>query len=106
MFAAGANAPDLLNAELLHVVRRYEQRRVIDSERSRRAIADLIDLPIARYPTMVLLERAWDLRQNMTAYDAMYAALAQALGAPLVTTDARLALAARTHAGIEVVLLA
>lgn len=101
----GSAAPDLLNAEILHVLRRYERRGVIDAQRSRQAIADLSDLPITRYPTMALLERAWTLRQNMTAYDAMYAALAQALGAPLVTTDARLAAAARAHARIAVVLL-
>lgn len=101
----GAAAPDLLNAEILHVLRRYERRGVIDAQRSREAIADLSDLPITRYPTMTLLERAWTLRQNLTAYDAMYAALAEALGAPLVTADGRLAAAARSHARIAVVLL-
>lgn len=102
----GAAAPDLLNAEILHVLRRYERRGVIDEQRSREAVADLSDLPIARYPTMSLLERAWALRRNLTAYDAMYAALAEALGTPLVTTDGRLAAAARAHARITVVLLA
>lgn len=101
----GAAAPDLLNAEVLHVLRRYERRGIIDARRSREAIADLTDLPIARYPTLAMLERAWMLRQNLTAYDAMYVALAQALGAPLVTTDSGLATAARAHAGIAVVLL-
>ncbi|CAN5242928.1 hypothetical protein BH18CHL2_BH18CHL2_00560 [soil metagenome] len=103
---AGAAAPDLLNAEILHVLRRYELRGIIDAGRSREALADLLDLPITRYPTAALLERAWALRWNLTAYDAIYAALAEALGAPLITTDAKLASAARTHARIAVVVLA
>ena len=101
----GVAAPDLLNAEILHVLRRYERRGIIDAQRSREAVADLSDLPITRYPTMALLERAWALRQNLTAYDAMYVALSEALGAHLVTTDGRLAAAARAHARIAVVLL-
>ena len=100
-----AHAPDLLHAELLHVLRRYERRGVISTTRSREAIADLVDLPIARYSTLPLLERAWSLRANLSAYDAMYVALAEALDTPLVTLDARLASAARTHARIEVALL-
>jgi len=102
---SGAHAPDLLNAEILHVLRGYERRGVIDAERSREVVRDLLDLPIARYPTTVLLERAWQLRANLTAYDAMYVALADALDTRLVTADAGLAAAARTHAGIEVALL-
>jgi predicted nucleic acid-binding protein len=103
---AGAAAPDLLNAEILHVLRRYELRGIIDAGRSREALADLLDLPITRYPTATLLERAWALRWNLTAYDAIYAALAEALGARLITADAKLASAARTHARIVVVVLA
>lgn len=102
----GAHAPDLLNAEVLHVLRRYGRQGVITAQRSREMVRDLADLPIARYPTMALIDRAWSLRANLTAYDAMYVALAEALDAPLVTADARLAAAARTHAGIEVALLA
>lgn len=102
---SGAQAPDLLNVEILHVLRRHERRGVIDPERSRAAISDLSDLPITRYPTIALVERAWALRANLTAYDAMYVALAEALDAPLVTADARLASAARAHTHIEVALL-
>ena len=100
-----AAAPDLLNAEVLHVVRRKEREREIDAARSHEAIDDLKVLPIARYPTIALLDRAWRLRQNFTGYDAMYVALAEALETPLVTMDERLAAAARIHATIEVVLL-
>ena len=88
------------------MLRRYERRGVISEARSREAIADLADLPIARYSTLPLLERAWSLRANLSAYDAMYVALAEALDTPLVTADAHLATAALTHAHIEVVLLA
>ncbi len=102
----GSAAPDLLNAEILHVLRRYERDGAIDARRSHEAIVILSDLPIARYPTLMLLERAWALRENMTGYDAMYVALAQALAVPLITTDGRLAKAARQHGDIPVVLLA
>lgn len=103
--AEGAAAPDLLNTEVLHVIRRYERGRAIDAERSREAIELLADLPIVRYPTLSLVERAWELGRNLTAYDAMYAALAEALGMPLVTTDARLATALRAHTSADALLL-
>lgn len=99
------SAPDLINAEVLHTIRRFERRNEFDAERSARAIEDLSDLPIVRYPTIALLDRAWRLRHNFTAYDAMYVALAEALDTPLVTTDEHLASATRAHASISVVLL-
>jgi predicted nucleic acid-binding protein len=101
----GAAAPDLLNAEVLHVLRRRERRGLLDSSRSRQALEALLDLPITRYPTLALLDRAWGLRANLTGHDAMYAALAEALGTGLVTVDGRLASAARDHGRISVVLL-
>ena len=87
------------------MLRRYERRDLIDARRSREALEDLLDLPIACYPATAVLERAWTLRLNLTAYDAMYAALADALGVAVVTADDRLAAAARRHAHIPVVLL-
>ncbi len=99
-------APDLLNAEVLHVIRALERRAEVDAKRSASAVGTLGRLPIARYPTFTLLERAWALRHNFTAYDSMYVALAEALRTRLVTTDERLAIATRTHTGVEVVLLA
>lgn len=100
-----AVAPDLLNPEVLQVVRAHELRGEIDETRSRTAIQTLLQLPIARYPTGSLLERAWVFRHNLTAYDAVYVALAEALETSLVTADAPLANAARAHARIPVVLL-
>lgn len=98
----GAHAPDHLNAEVLHVLRRYERRGIITAERSHEGLADLLDLPIARYPSLALIERAWALRRDLTAYDALYVALAEALDASLVTADGRLSTAAAAHTGITV----
>ena len=99
-------APDLLNAEVLHALRRFERRGELDADRSAAAIQDLSVLPIARYPTIALLERAWELRHNFTAYDALYVALAEALATSLVTSDEHLASAVHAHARIAVILLA
>ena len=63
----------------------------------------LADLSLRRYPHDVLLPRMWALRDNLTAYDAVYVALAEALGAPLLTRDRRLANAAGHRARVEVV---
>ena len=101
----GASAPDLLNAEVLQIIRRFERRHIIDAGQSSAASQTLVDLPIERYPTLNLLDRAWALRSNLSAYDAMYVALAIAIGVDLVTADARLATAAREHARLPVVLL-
>jgi predicted nucleic acid-binding protein len=85
------------------VVRRYAANREIDAERGRTALADLADFPLRRYPHDFLLPRVWDLRNNLTAYDAMYIALAEVLDAPLLTRDKRLAAAPGHHARIELV---
>ena len=94
-------APHLIDVEAAQVLRRYAQVGEIDGRRGREAIADLADMPIRRYPHDVLLPRVWDLRHNLTAYDAVYVALAEALDAPLVTRDRRLARAAGHGAEIE-----
>jgi predicted nucleic acid-binding protein len=80
-------APDLLDVEVLSVLRRWERRGEISSSRAQQALRDLQALPIIRYPARVLLDRAWKLRHNLTAYDAQYVALAQALPGQLLTTD-------------------
>ena len=61
----------------------------------------LQSLRAVRYPHAALLDRIWELRENLTAYDAAYVSLAETLGAPLVTTDARLARASGHHARVE-----
>jgi predicted nucleic acid-binding protein len=75
----------------------------IDSERGKEAIEDLKDLPINRYPHDIFLHRAWELRHNMTAYDAVYVALAETLPAPLLTRDAHLASVPGHEALIELI---
>jgi len=97
------HAPHLLDIEVAQVVRRYAANGEIDRERGRAALADLADFPLRRYPHAFLLPRVWDLRNNLTAYDAVYVALAEALGAPLLTRDQRVAAAAGHHAAVELV---
>lgn len=98
-------APDIINAEVLHTIRAHERRRSLGTDAADEARRAFMELPITRYPTLTLLERAWDLRHNFTAYDAMYVALAEALGRRLVTADGGLAQAVRAHTGVDVILL-
>jgi len=85
------HAPHLLGVEVAQVVRRYLQQGDLVLDRGEAALSDLADLDIVRHPHEPLLARMWRLRDNLTAYDAAYVALAEALDAPLVTLDARLA---------------
>jgi predicted nucleic acid-binding protein len=97
------HAPHLLDVEVAQVIRRYATNGEIDADRGRAALADLADFPLRRYPHDFLLPRVWELRNNLTAYDAVYVALAEALDAPLLTRDRRLAAAPGHHARIELV---
>jgi predicted nucleic acid-binding protein len=96
------HAPHLLDVEVAQVLRRYAAAGNVTSERGRQALTDLGDFPILRYPHDVLLPRIWELRHNVTAYDGAYLALAEALAAPLVTCDGRLASAPGHAAEVEV----
>jgi predicted nucleic acid-binding protein len=97
------HVPHLLDVEVAQVVSRYAAAGEVDAERGREALADLADFPLRRYPHDFLLTRVWELRNNLTAYDAVYVALAEALGAPLLTRDRRLAAAPGHHAQVELV---
>jgi predicted nucleic acid-binding protein len=97
------HAPHLIDVEVAQVFRRYVAAGEIDPERGREALVDLADFPLRRYPHDFLLPRVWDLRNNLTAYDATYVALAEVLDAPLLTRDHRLATAAEHHARVELV---
>ena len=97
------HAPHLLDVELAQVLRRYALAGELDAARGAQVIEDLAVFPIQRYGHEHLLPRIWMLRQNVTAYDAAYIALAEALDAPLVTRDARLARAPGHRAAVEVV---
>jgi predicted nucleic acid-binding protein len=85
------HAPHLLDLEVAQVLRRYAASGEVDPQRGAQALEDLADLPLARYPHDAFLSRIWELRDNLTAYDAAYVALAEVLEAPLVTRDAALA---------------
>jgi predicted nucleic acid-binding protein len=85
------HAPHLIDAEVAQVLRRYALAGELEPGRGREALADLSDLPPSRYPLSFFLPRIWELPNNLTAYDAAYVALAEALGAPLLTCDERLA---------------
>jgi predicted nucleic acid-binding protein len=97
------HAPHLLDVEVAQVVRRLAAQGVVRADRGRQAVEDLADLDLARHPHDVLLPAIWRLRENLTAYDAAYVALAEVLDAPLVTLDARLAGAPGHRAAIDVV---
>ena len=97
------HVPCLLDVEVAHVLRRYALARRITSEQGRAAVFDLATFPARRYPHEPLLGRIWELRENLSAYDATYAALAEALDAVLVTRDQRLANAPGIRAAVEVI---
>jgi predicted nucleic acid-binding protein len=81
----------LLDVEFAQVLRRLVREGRLTPRRAGEAIEDLIVLRITRYAPMLLLPRIWRLRQNLTAYDAAYVALAEELKAPLITRDRKLA---------------
>jgi predicted nucleic acid-binding protein len=102
------HAPHLLDVEVLSVVRRLVATNEASTQRGEEAIADLLALPIERYPHDVLLRRAWDHRENFSAYDATYLALAEALAddpPAILTADGRFARAARSHTAVPVILV-
>ncbi len=83
--------PHLIDAEIMHSLRRQVQRNEIDVALAARAITAWGHMGVERIGVTDLLGRIWELRENVTAYDATYVALAEVMGAPLVTSDARLA---------------
>jgi predicted nucleic acid-binding protein len=95
------HAPYLFDVEVLHALRGLTLGGLISESRSRHALEALSDVRVTRYPHGPLVARIWDLRNNLTAYDAAYVALAEALDAPLVTTDGRLARASGPRARME-----
>lgn len=95
------HAPHLLDVEVAQVLRRYCGSGVLDADRARDALDDLRALRVHRYPHEPMLERIWQLRDNLTACDAAYVTLAEALDAPLLTFDARLASAPGHEARVE-----
>ena len=96
-------APELIDLEVASVLRRQLSLARLDGRRARLALEDLLDLPMVRAPHRPLLWRCWELRDNLSVYDAAYVALAEALGTPLLTADARLAKAPGLRCAVELV---
>ena len=95
-------APHLIDLEVLQVIRRFARLGDIDVQRARFAIDDHQQLPIERHRHDTLLGLIWQLRNNFTAYDAIYVALGIALDATLITADKPLARAAAAYLPVEV----
>jgi predicted nucleic acid-binding protein len=91
------SAPDLVDVETVSVLRARWRAGALSAERFAAAVDDLSDFPADRYPTLPFMRRAYQLRSNVTAYDATYVALAEQLGCPLVTADVRLTNAPGVH---------
>jgi predicted nucleic acid-binding protein len=96
-------APYLVDAEVGHALRGEVRAGKISARAARAALGDLMEMRLQRVSHHLLADRAWELRQNVSFYDALYVALAEALEAPLVTLDGRLAKAPGLRAEIEVV---
>jgi len=96
------HSPELLDVEVLQALRRYVRLGAISADRGLLGVEALEQLDITRYGHTELLSRIWALRDNFTACDAAYVALAEALDAPLVTLDARLAAAPSHQAKVRV----
>lgn len=97
------HSPHLTDVEVTQGLRRLVRAGEVSQDRALDVIADLTDFDLHRHPHLDLLTRAWKLRENVTAYDAMYIALAEALDAPIVTCDAPLGRAPGHRARIEVI---
>jgi predicted nucleic acid-binding protein len=96
-------APALIDAEVGNALRRLVRSKELGPRKAAAALDDFLDMRIQRVPHRSLVDRAWQLRDNVTFYDALYVALAEALGAPLLTRDARLARAPGIRTEVELV---
>lgn len=96
------HAPHLIDVEMVHALRRLVMGGSLHEDRADDVRSDFADLAIVRYPHQPLSDRMWDLRHNLSAYDAAFVALSEALDTPLVTCDRRLASASGHDASVEV----
>lgn len=94
-------APEVLDLEVVSVFRKALLAGKLDERRAALALGDLVDLNLERVSHRSLLPRIWELHQNVTPYDAVYVALAETIGVPLVTADRRLAQAPGLRCVIE-----
>jgi predicted nucleic acid-binding protein len=101
--ALSLHAPQLIDVEVAQAMRRYVRGGQLDADVAAIALEDLQLLDIERHPHEALLDRVWSLRENVTAYDAVYVALAEALDSVLLTCDGKLARAPGMSRRIELV---
>jgi predicted nucleic acid-binding protein len=95
-------APELIDLEVVSTIRRAARAGRLDGRRSQQVLTDLTALPLRRVPHLPLLPRVWELRDNLTAYDAAYVALAEAIDALLLTADAPMGRASGVRCKVEV----
>jgi predicted nucleic acid-binding protein len=101
--AENLQAPELIDAELLSVLWRLVLTGKLLESQALQALSTASRLGLRRQPTRILWPRAWELRTNLSAYDALYVALAEQLQAPLLTADARLARAPGLRCSVELI---
>ena len=99
----GVHVPHLIDAEIAQVLHRFVLRELLDARSGAAALRRWQDFDVDRYPHEPLLNRVWELRANVTAYDATYLALAEALSMVFVTGDRRLARVPGARTAIELV---
>lgn len=97
------HAPHLVDLEVAHAIWRFAAAGHLNEDLAAHAIAQLRQLPLTRYPHVPFLDRIWELRRSVTPYGAAYVALAEAVGVPLLTLDARLGKAAGMRCPVEVI---
>jgi len=98
-----AQAPHLVDVEVTQALRRLHRAGQLDDSRAATTLQSLGEMPLTRYPHAPLLPRVWQLRHRLTAYDAIYLALAESLECRLLTRDQGLASVARASVAVEVV---
>jgi predicted nucleic acid-binding protein len=99
--AESLHAPHLLDLQIAQVLRRLVREAALSAQRADEALQDLLSLRVTRYPHFVFLPNIWRLKHSLSAYDAAYVALAEELGATLITRDARLASASPRGVKVE-----
>lgn len=100
--AVDLHVPSLCDVEVASALRGLVRRNRLEPARAQAALQDYRDLPVARHPHLALLDRVFELRDNLSSYDAVYVALAEALDAALGSGDRRLLEAVRTHTAVQV----